>query len=480
MAEDPSTVVSRWVTMMTEPTPNVRLRAVRERTLSRNVPGVGMSRDELAALVARWCAEHDPKHRSVAFDATHLSKIERGLVRRPRRHYIAALCAILGATEDALGFTDSDVTASATGTMSSWNRGAVAAAVERVTGEDLAVTRRQAVGVAALTGAALTEPLQRWLDPLPEIPTPGAGRAHTAPEVDALEALVVQLRGWANAGNGVLARKAVIGQLAESAERLREVPSGPLTTRAMVATARLADVAASMSWDAGAHRAAQKYYALAVQLAKVAGEGTLAAVVLAALGRQCYDLNRPDDGLEIVQLAQFGTRRIAAPRLRAMLATREAWAYAQRGQVQAFHRAVGLAQDHFTEIAKTEPRQWVDNFDQAELHGVIGARFRDLALHDPAQARHAQDHIGRALELRAPSRVRNRVFDLIGLARAALIARDLEQASALINQALPLAHRWADGRVGVKLADFHREAERFATVPAVRDARDAIHDLITV
>jgi hypothetical protein len=439
-----------------------------------------MSREELAEAVAHWCAEHDPKHRAVAFDATHLSKIERGLVRRPRRHYIAALCAILGATEAELGFTGPDAAQPRVSTVSGWDRGSVAAAVERIAGDDLAVTRRQAVVAAALAGAALTEPLQRWLDPLPRIPTPGDGRAPTPPEVEALEALVIQLRGWANAGNGVLARKAVIAQLAESAERLRDTPTGPLATRVIVATARLADVAASMSWDAGAHRAAQQYYVLAVQLAKAAGDGPLAAVVLAALGRQCYDLNRPGDGLEVVQLAQFGTRRIAAPRLRAMLATREAWAYAQRGEVQPFHRAVGLAQDHFTEIAKAEPTQWVDNFDEAELHGVIGARFRDLALHDATQARHAQDHIGRALELRAPGRVRNRVFDLIGLARAYLIGRDPEHASTLINQALPLAPRWADGRVGVKLADFHREAARFATVPAIRDTRDAIHDLITV
>jgi hypothetical protein len=416
------------------------------------------------------------KHRAVAFDATHLSKIERGLVRRPRPHYVAGLCAILGATEAELGFTGTDTTQPLVSTDSGcWDRGAVAAAVERITGDDLAVTRRQAVVAAALAGAALTEPLQRWLDPLPQVPSPDDGRAHTAPEVEALEALVAQLRGWANAGNGVLARKAVIAQLAESAERLRDAPSGPLVTRVMVATARLADMAASMSWDAGAHRAAQQYYVLAVQLAKVAGDGALAA-----LGRQCYDLNRPDDGLEVVQLAQFGTRRVTAPRLRAMLATREAWAYAQRGEVQAFHRAVGLAQDHFTEITTTEPTQWVDNFDQAELHGVIGARFRDLALHDPRQAQHARDHIGLALELRVPGRVRNRVFDLIGLARTHLIARDLEQAGALIDQALPLAHRWADGRVGVKLADFHREAARFATVPVVRDARNAIHDLIAV
>lgn len=35
------------------------------------------------------------------------------------------------------------------------------------------------------------------------------------------------------------------------------------------------------------------------------------------------------------------------------------------------------------------------------------------------------------------------------------------------------------GRVGFKLRDYHREAAPFATVPAVRDTRDAIAELIT-
>lgn len=123
---------------------------------------------------------------------------------------------------------------------------------------------------------------------------------------------------------------------------------------------------------------------------------------------------------------------------------------------------------------------WVRSFDLAELHGVIGARFRDLARHAPKQAHHAQDHIHRALALRNPRRLRNRAFDLIGLARAHLIAREPEQAGAIIGEALPIARQWAPGRVGVKLADFYRESEPFAALPAIRDARNTIDDISTI
>jgi hypothetical protein len=435
-----------------------------------------MSREELADEVAQWVARHDHKGREVAFDANHLGKLERGSVRRPCADYVAALCAVLGATEDDLGLARVPVEP----IPLVWDCDAVTHAVDTITRDDLAATRRQALTAAVLAGTALTQPLQRWLAPLADTALSAPGDTFTPPEVEAVETLVTQLHDLGRQSNGVLARKAVVAQLSELSERLRDAPSGPLTTRVMVSTARLAETVASMSWDAGAHRAAQQYYVLAVQLAKVAGDDALAAVALAALGRQCYDLNRPGDGLEVVQLAQYGTRRSATPRLRAMLFTREAWAYAQRGEVPAFHRATGLAQDFYAETTGVEPCRWVRSFDLAELHGVIGARFRDLARHDPKQAHHAQDHINQALALRDPSRLRNRAFDLIGLARAHLIAREPEQASAVIGEVLPIARPWAPGRVGVKLADFYREAEPFVALPVIRDARDAIHDMITI
>lgn len=86
------------------PEPNRLLRAARERTPSRHLPGAHMSREELAEAVALWAYHHDDKHRSVAFDANHLGKLERGTVRCPRQLYIDALCAVLNATPVELGF----------------------------------------------------------------------------------------------------------------------------------------------------------------------------------------------------------------------------------------------------------------------------------------------------------------------------------------------------------------------------------------
>jgi transcriptional regulator with XRE-family HTH domain len=367
----------------------------------------------------------------------------------------------------AVGVVDSATTEAS---APDWDLDAVTQTMDSVTHADLSATQQQTRQAVPLAGSALTEILQGWLKPLGPKARVASGDAFTPPAVDAIEQLVAQLHDLARQNDGVLARKAVIAQLSELARLLREAPSGPLTIRVTVAAARLAQTAATMSWDARAHRAAQQYYLMAVQLAKLANDDALAAIAFAALGRQCFDLNRPDDGLEAVQLAQYGTRRTATPRLRAMLSTREAWAYALRGEVQAFYRAAGLAQDYFSETVQAEPCHWVRSFDLAELHGVLGARYRDLARHDPKHARIAQQHIQRAITLRDVHRVRNRAFDSIGLARAHLLAREPERAGAAISSALSVAGPWVPGRVGLKLADFYREAAPYTSVPAVREA----------
>jgi hypothetical protein len=275
----------------------------------------------------------------------------------------------------------------------------------------------------------------------------------------------------------MFARKAVVAQLNEVTDRLHEVSPGPATWRAFRVAAELSKVVASISWDAGLHRSAQRYYVLSVQLAKLANDDGLAAIVLAALARQCYDLGHPRDGLEIVQLAQYGSRRTATALLRAMLATREAWGYAQLGESQAFNRAVGLAEEYFSDGPSDGDHRSIQYFDAAELTGVIGGRYRDLAQHEPKWVRKAQDYTQQALRLRHPSKLRLRVFDLIRLARTHSIATDPQHACELVRQAIPLAQQWVNGRVGVKLLEFHQEASQYADVPVVRDTCDLIREL---
>ncbi|MEW2507896.1 hypothetical protein AB0878_46285 [Amycolatopsis sp. NPDC047767] len=467
---------------MTEP--NRLLRAARERLPSPAAPGEHASRAEIADAVNAWLWETTGKRH--ALDAHYLAKLERGVARWPNAAYRSALRHVLGVPDDqALGFTpprraDASPLDQSGPPALGWDPAAVVDHAQLMTERDLTThTRRHVLtGAALLAGTALAAELQPFLFP----PAPGAGRTgvtFTGDELDATEQFVGVLRSWSTK-HTVISWPTVVAQLNAHASRLRAAPQDrPETLRGFRIGAELADITATMAWDTARHADAQRYFILAAKLAHAAHDDGLAAVALSSLARQCFDLGRSTEGLDVVQLAQYGTRRTATPRLRAVLATREAWAHALLGDTRAFHRAVGLAEDYFTEgttelDARTPSTR---SLDEAELAGTIGARYRDLARFDARHAGTAQKYLARALDLRAPERVRNRVFDTISLARSHLISREPDRAGELITAVLPVAAQWASGRVGAKLQDFRRESASFATVPAVRDAREAIADL---
>jgi transcriptional regulator with XRE-family HTH domain len=351
----------------------------------------------------------------------------------------------------------------------------------RATAEnDLIATGRYtelATAGVLLTGTALVTKLEPFLWPV--TPPARQGQLLTLPEADAVERFTTAAKSW-QWRRSTLARRVVLSQLATLIRRLRDARQGTAeTSRAFRLAAELADIAATMSWDTGNHVVAQHYFTLAVQLSHAGGHTALAAGILLSLARQCYYLRRPDDGLEIVQLAQYATRRIATPRLRAAIATREAWAHALMGQDRPFLRAVAVAEDCHTEgtrdIDASTPS--ARSLDAAELAGVLGGRYRELAEHEPRFAREAQDRINHALRIRNPHQSRNQVFDLVELARAHLVSHEPERAAELVVKALPLAK--PTGRTGSMLRDFHRAAEPFVHMSVIRDTRDAITDLIT-
>ncbi|MGI5129253.1 hypothetical protein ACQEVB_20780 [Pseudonocardia sp. CA-107938] len=462
---------------------NRLLRAARESTPSPGAPGEPMSRAELADAVNTWLWHHTGTRYEL--DDHLIGKWERGIVRCPIREYRAALRAVLGVDSDAaLGFYSvRRTTASAAAVMPTagsgpWTRDDIAVDATEAAQQYL-ISRRAAVrGAAAILGGpTLLAPLAPWLSPLADDPGLAARRGPFAlAEVEAIESVTAGFRAWRSTAG--LGRTAVVGQLADIVDRVHTAPEGPLTNRVFCAAAELAKISGAMGFDAGHYPSAAEHYVMAARLAKAGGNTSFGAVALAALARQLFDLGRPADGLEVVALAQRGTAHNTTPALSAMLATRQAWGHAQRGETYAFERAVDIAETaHSDADPKTEPR-WLSGLDSAELAGVIGARYRDLARHEPRHAHNAIVYIGRAIATRDPRRSRNRALDMISLARSQVLTGDHEQSAVSIATALPLIDRARPGRLARKLADWHRETEPLTRVAAIRETRDIIRELL--
>jgi Helix-turn-helix domain len=401
--------------------------------------------------------------RQVHYTPGYLSKIENG--HKPATPTLINACErVLHAHGQLASIADiapaagqEDISHAPLFPPGQWEPDSVSRHAYRMTEFDLTLRRRDVLvgGAAVLAGPALVNPLQHWLLPLAPAPVGRGGLSDE--EVTAIESGVRFIRQWARQHNGGVARKAVIAQLNEVSDRLHSTRAGTLRQRAFLAAAQLARLVASLAWDSAEHAQAQRYYVLAVQFAHVAADSGYAALALADLARQSLDLGRARDALELIQLAQYGSRSSATLTLRSFLATREAWAHAQLSQGRDFERAADQAETFFADSTDADIPHWLATFDEAELLGVLGARYRDMASTDRRYACRAITYIERALVIRDVSRIRNRTFDLISLARTYLILGEPEQACAIARQAVDLTSGGLNGRPKRKLQEFYEE-----------------------
>lgn len=353
-------------------------------------------------------------------------------------------------------------------------------AVSRFAQYDLMLDRRQVTKTLATlaVGTPLIECVERWLTPDredgPRRPKGNVG----LDEVRQIEQAAKLFREWDDHFGGGLRRKAVIGQLNEVADLSRDHHTPDIARRLFRAMAELAKTAATMSWDSGQQANAQQYYVLSLRAAKEAREFAFGASILASMARQILYLDHPGDALELVRLAEDGAKGRATPTVYAMLYTREAWAYAKLGRVQAFKRSTGKAEDALAHATPSEDPYWILYFDQAELAGVTGGRLLELARDEPTYAREAQIHIERATKLRRPESRRSLALDQAGLAQAHFAQRDLEAAVAAGYKAMETSEHTQSDRVSLQLRDLYQVAMPYTRVPVVRDFADRLRTVL--
>lgn len=353
-----------------------------------------------------------------------------------------------------------------------------------LTRSDLVMDRRaatRALAGAAVTGAALLDSLEGWLQAAPSTERARRRGRLGRREVEQLEATARAFRAWDHRFGGGLRRKAVVGQLNEVAGHLEEHQAPDIERGLFRVMAYLGGTAATMAWDSGMQKQAQSYYQLALRAAHAGGDHAFGANVIAGMARQMLYRDRPHDALELVHLAQKRTRQtIGGPRVHAMLHTREAWAYAAMGRDAAFRRATEEATAVLAEAERGEEPYWIAYFDEAELAGVTGGRLLDLARQDPRQyAENAADSIRQALATRGPEAGRSHALDLIGLAECDFLLGDVVSAVDHTRQAVAVAERTQSVRVRTQLGQLYPYTVGKGSSRAVSEARTMIRDLLS-
>ncbi|MEY7977325.1 hypothetical protein AB8O53_13525 [Streptomyces pilosus] len=434
----------------------------------------GWSKGELARQVNRRARQLGANHIS-----TDTSRVRRWLdgenPREPIPRILSELFSerfgVVVSVED-LGLRTTRPAPSATGVDLPWTGPQTVALLSEFSRSDLMLARRGFLGssLALSAGPSLIEPMQRWLvpnqpAPLPRTesdPAPSAARARgrlSKPELDLLETTTVMFRQWDAQCGGGLRRKAVVGQLHEVTDLLQEPQPEAATRRLFKVAAELAELAGWMSYDVGLQPTAQKYFVLALHAAKEAGDRPLGSYVLSSMSRQMIHLGRPEDALELIHLAQYGSRDCASPRTQSMLYAMEARAYANMGQPGRCKRAVRMAEDTFAEADEwDEPDpDWIRFFSEAELHAENSHSYRDLAYvagRSPTYASLAEPLMRRAVELfgrEGGEHQRSYALNLIGMATVHLLQREPEQSAILATEAITAAKKVRSERVNTRI-----------------------------
>ncbi|MDC0770352.1 transcriptional repressor NsdA [Streptomyces sp. HD] len=454
----------------------------------------GWSKGELARQVNRRARQLGANHIS-----TDTSRVRRWLdgenPREPIPRILSELfserfgCVV--SVED-LGLRAARQSPSVSGVDLPWTGPQTVALLSEFSRSDLMLARRGFLGssLALSAGPALIEPMQRWLVPAPPAPhhetrpvpsTRARGRL-SKPELDLLESTTVMFRQWDAQCGGGLRRKAVVGQLHEVTDLLQEPQPEATTRKLFKVAAELAELAGWMSYDVGLQPTAQKYFVLALHAAKEAGDRPLGSYILSSMSRQMIHLGRPDDALELIHLAQYGSRDCAGPRTQSMLYAMEARAYANMGQPGKCKRAVRMAEDTFTEAGDwDEPDpDWIRFFSEAELYGENSHSYRDLAYvagRSPTYASLAEPVMQRAVDLfeKDSEHQRSYALNLIGMATVHLLRREPEQSAVYAEQAMRIAKKVRSERVNTRIRKTVDTAVRdFGDLAEVVDLTDRL------
>ncbi|WP_431041945.1 transcriptional repressor NsdA [Streptomyces sp. P1-3] len=459
----------------------------------------GWSKGELARQVNRRARQLGAHHVS-----TDTSRVRRWLDGEQPREPIPRILSELFSERfgcvvgvEDLGLRPAHPSPSTSGVDLPWAGPQTVSLLSEFSRSDLMLARRGFLGtsLALAAGPALVEPMQRWLAPAPtgQVPLPQQadgerlrrGSRLSKPELELLEATAVMFRQWDAQCGGGLRRKAVVGQLHEVTDLLQEAQGGPAAKRLFTVAAELAELAGWMSYDIGMQPTAQKYFVLALHAAKEAGDRPLGSYILSSMSRQMIHLGRPDDALELIHLAQYGSRESSTARTQAMLHAMEARAYANMGQPNKCHRAVRMAEDAFGDCdAHDGDPDWIRFFSEAELNAENAHSFRDLAYvagRSPTYANLATPYMERAVELfRVESQHqdghhRSYALNLIGMATVHLLHKEPEACAAVAHEALPLAKRVRSERVNNRLRKTVDTAVRdYGDVPAVAHLGEAL------
>lgn len=299
-------------------------------------------------------------------------------------------------------------------------------------------------------------------------------------DVERIEATTVAFRDWDNRWGGGLSRAAVVGQLQwlVATAKGAVVASEEVRRRLLVATSDLASLGAWVHYDVERHDDARRFWMVALDVAREAGNAELVRAILRQLAHQALHLRRPDEALGLVRLAYgvtAGPNHQVSELALAETFAYEAWCHAAAGNAQPCRRALGRAEEHFADVGAEPAPPWLKHFDEVELYGLRGHAYLVLGARVPEAAREAEPWLRRAAAGRGPQYARSRTLNLIGLSATYFQYGDgLEEGIRVGDEALAGVSALNSPRARSRLRVLDRVTAAHAQAPGVAEFRERL------
>lgn len=221
------------------------------------------------------------------------------------------------------------------------------------------------------------------------------------------------------------------------------------------------------AFDAGRHSQARTHYRDSRAAAVEADDGALAANALAFMAYQQTTVQ--DDGTRAADAAVAQARRVATPRVGALLLERSAWAHAVAGDSRAADTALGQSREELNRSDNRPEPDWTFWVDGTELDIMTGRCWTELR-----RPLRAVPVLERVLATFDDTHGRDKALYLTWLASSYLQAREVEQAATTLGRAHELSAGVASVRPLARFADVARQLEPHRCVPEVADVLDQI------
>ncbi|MBP0455986.1 helix-turn-helix domain-containing protein [Streptomyces montanisoli] len=295
-----------------------------------------------------------------------------------------------------------------------------------------------------------------------------------APKVGLADVSVIKTTSDMFAGlddqfGGDHARQSVIQYLSRDVAPLLKGRYTDTVGRALFSTVAEATLLAGwMSYDAGHHGLAQRYFLQALRLAQDGTDRRLAGSILSAMSHQATFLGQYTHAATLARAALMGISGVATPTLRAQFHAMEARALARTGDRRATETALSEAAKALDASNASDEPEWITYFDAAELAAETAHCFRDVR-----RARQAVEHAENAM---SGSHVRSDFFATMVLADAHLHAGDTEEACRVALDALDLGEQLKSARCVAYLTEFRQHLDALGPSAAQRDIMEQAAD----